>query len=172
MRSDAFSLTVACVRWAQLARYDWNPAEGLLQRPGEDGYAVLARPDGRAELMQLADDGTSERVLYAADREVLERYLFGLLGDDIRDDLDLPYLDLPAGEADTADAYHLGPFEAGSRTLFRGSEPVAAAPGELTSVAALVPLSHLLALSLADVRRSYLDEQGAPLLRAGRYAGR
>ncbi|MCV7136594.1 hypothetical protein H7J06_26865 [Mycobacterium hodleri] len=155
-----------------MARYDWNSAEGLLRRPGEDGYAVLARPDGRAELVQLADDGTSERVLYAADRVVLERYLFGLLGDDIRDDLDLPFLDLPAGEANTADGYHLGPFQAGSRTLFRGSEPVAAAPGELTSVAALVPLSHLLALSLADVRRSYLDEQGAPLLRSGRYAGR
>jgi hypothetical protein len=170
--SDAFSLTVECLRWAQLARYDWNSAEGLLRRPGEDGYAVLARPDGRAELVQLADGGTSERVLYAAAGEVLECYLFGLLGDDIRDDLDLPYLDLPANEADTADGYRLGPFEAGSRTLFRGSEPVAAAPGELTSVAALVPLSHLLALSLADVRRSYLDEQGAPLLRAGKYAGK
>lgn len=61
-----------------MARYDWNSAEGLLRRQ-EDGYAVLARPDGRAELVQLADDGTSERVLYAADRVVLERYLFGLL---------------------------------------------------------------------------------------------
>ena len=166
-----FSLTVGCVRWAQLARYDWNPAEGLLRRPGEDGYRVLARPEGRAELVQLTDDGTSERVLYAADGEVLESYLFGLLGDDIRDDLDLPYLDLPAAEADIADGYRLGPLDNGSRTLFRGSGPVAAAPGELSSVAALVPLSHFLGLSLGDLRRSYLDEQGAPLLRDGRYAG-
>ena len=73
------SLTVECVRWAQLARYEWNSAEGLLRRPGEDGYRVLSRPEGRAELVQLADDGTSERVLYAADGEVLECYLFGLL---------------------------------------------------------------------------------------------
>lgn len=132
---------------------------------------MLARKGGRAELVQLDDDGTSERVLYAADAEVLERYLFGLLGDDIRDDLDLPYLDLPADEADTAHGYRLGAVDNGSRTLFRGREPVAAAPGELSSLATLVPLSHFLGLTLGDLRRSYLDEQGAPLLRAGRYAG-
>lgn len=172
MRSDAFSLSVTCVRWAQLARYEWNSDEGLLRRPGDAGYAVLARKAGRAELVQLDDDGTSERVLYAADGEVLERYLFGLLGDDIRDDLDLPYLDLPADEADTADGYRLGALDHGSRTLFRGSEPVAAAPGELSSLTALVSLSHFLGHSLDDLRRSYLDERGAPLLRGGRYAAR
>lgn len=77
MRPDVLSLTVECVRWAQLARYDWNAAEGLLRRPGDDGFVVLARPGGRAELMQLADDGTTERVLYAASAVILERYLFG-----------------------------------------------------------------------------------------------
>lgn len=94
-----------------------------------------------------------------------------MLGDDIRDDLDLPYLHLPASEADTPNGYRLGPLDNGSRTLFRGSKPVAAAPGELSSLATLVPLSQFLGLTLGDLRRSYLDEQGAPLLRAGRYAG-
>ncbi|KQY09284.1 hypothetical protein ASD37_02160 [Mycobacterium sp. Root135] len=93
-----------------------------------------------------------------------------MLGDDIRDDLDLPYLDLPAGATDTAGRYRVGPLENGSRTLFRGGDPVAAAPGELTSLTALVPLSHLLGRTVAELRRSYLDEHGMPLLRAGRYA--
>lgn len=170
VRDGAFSLSVECVRWAQVARYDWNAAEGLLRRSGEDGYVVLARPAGRAELMELADDGTRERVLYAAAGEVLERFIFGLLGDDVRDDLDLPYLRLPADGADIAPGYRLGPFDKGSRTLFRGSQPVAAAPGDLTSVAALVPLSHFLRHPLSELRRSYLDEHGAPLLRDGTYA--
>lgn len=169
--SEVFSLTVECVRWAQLARYDWNAAEGVLRRPGECGYALLARPGGRAELVELADDGTSERVLYASSAEVLERYVMGLLGDDVRDDLDLPYLELPSAGADLAPGYRLGPLEKGSRTLFRGMEPVAAAPGELTSMAALIPLSHFLHHSPSELRRSFLDEHGAPLLRAGKYAG-
>lgn len=70
VRSDAFSLTVECVRWAQLARYEWNPAAGTLRRRGEDGYAVVARPGGRAELVELAEYGSRERVLYAASGEV------------------------------------------------------------------------------------------------------
>lgn len=171
VRSDAFSLTVECVRWAQLARYDWDPAAGILRRPGEDGYAVVARPGGRAELLEVGDDGTRERVLYAASAEVLERFVMGLLGDDIRDDLDLPYLELPSAAADVARGYSLGPLESGSRTLFRGVEPVAAAPGLSTSVAALVPLSHFLGHTVDDLRRSYLSERGAPLLGAGGYAG-
>jgi Immunity protein 61 len=172
VRSDAFSLTVECVRWAQLARYEWNPAAGTLRRRGEDGYAVVARPGGRAELVELADDGSRERVLYAASGEVLERFVVGLLGDDIRDDLDLPYLELPSAAADIARGYRLGPLESGSRTMFRGMEPVAAAPGESTGVAALVPLSHFLGHNVDDLRRSYLSERGAPLLGAGGYAGR
>jgi hypothetical protein len=172
VRSDALSLTEACIRWAQLARYDWNPAEGLLRRPGDAGYAVLARPGGRAELVELIEDGTKERVLYAASGEVLERSLLGILGDDVRDDLDLPYLPLPAAADDAARGYRLGPLDNGSRTLFRGDEPVAAAPGDLTSLATLVPLSHFLGHSVSDLRRSYLDEHGAPLLRDGAYAGR
>ncbi|WP_233165214.1 Imm61 family immunity protein [Mycobacterium sp. AT1] len=172
VRSDVFSLTAECVRWAQLARYDWNPAAWVLRRPGEDGYAVVARPAGRAELLELVDDGTRERVLYAADGAVLERFMVGLLGDDIRDDLDLPFLTLPSAAADIADGYRLGPSANGSRTLFRGVEPVAAAPGESTSVAALVPLSHFVGHTVEELRRSYLSERGEPLLSAGRYAGR
>lgn len=173
MCSGPFFLTEQCAGWARLARYEWNTAEGWLRRPGEEGYVVQAHPAGRVELLQLAEDGTRERVLYAADAEVLERYLFGLvLGDDIRDDVDLPYLDLPSGEADTADGYRLGPAVTGSRTLYRGTEPVAAAPGGRASLAALVPLSHFLGCTLADLRRSYLNEHGAPLLAGGRYSRR
>lgn len=171
MPSDAFSLSVECVRWAQLARYDWNSTEGLLRRPGEDGYAVLARPDGRAELVQLADDGTSERVLYAADREVLERYLFGLFADDIREDIDLPLLELGWARDDLADGYQLSDMVRGYRTLRRTSgEPVAAAPDPTLSLLALVPLSNYLRWSIADLKRSFLNPAGVPLLRHGRYA--
>ena len=112
-------------------------------------------------MVQLDDDGTGERVLYAADGEVLEHYLFGLLGDDIRDDLDLPYLDLPTAEADTADRYCLGPLR--ERFAHAVQRQRARRRGAL---------SHFLGHSLDNLRRSYLDEWGAPLLRGGRYAVR
>lgn len=97
-------------------------------------------------MIELADDGPGERVLYAANAMVMEYFVFAVLADDVRDDLDLPYLKLPVGRSDIAPGYQLGEVANGSGTLFRGDSPVAAAPGDHASFSALVPLSHFLRL--------------------------
>jgi hypothetical protein len=57
------------------------------------------------------------------------------------------------------------------RTLTRtGSGPVAAAPDPTMSLLTLVPLSHFLSWSIAELKRAFLAPDGAPLLRHGRYA--
>ena len=57
----------------------------------------------------------------------------------------------------------------GYRTLERaGGGPLAAAPDSTLSLIALVPLSHYLGWTIADLKRSFLSPTGAPLLRLGR----
>lgn len=123
-------------------------------------------------MIELTDDGPGDRMLYAANATVLEYFVFTVLGDDVRDDLDLPYLQLPSRPADIAPQYHLGGVVNGSRTLFREESPVAAAPGEHASLSVLVPLSHVLGYSLAELKQSFLHQDGAPLLWGGRFAPR
>ncbi|ULN44767.2 TNT antitoxin family protein (plasmid) [Mycolicibacterium crocinum] len=144
----------------------------MLRRPGEPGYGFRGAPGGRVEMIELVDDGPGERILYAADATVMECFVFTVVGDDVRDDLDLPYLEFPSGPADIAPHYHLGEGVNGSRTLFRRDSPVAATPGDHANLSALVPLSHCLGYSLDELKQSFLHQGGAPLLRGGRYAPR
>ena len=110
-------------------------------------------------------------LLFVAEVEVLERYLVGLFADDIREDLDLPLLDLPWEPGDLAEGFELTDMVRGYRTLERaGGGPLAAAPDSTLSLIALVPLSHYLGWTIADLQRSFLSPTGAPLLRLGRYA--
>ncbi len=153
-----------------MARYTWDVDEAVLRRPGEPGYAFRGAAGGRVEMFEMADDGPGERVLYAADATVMECFLFTVVGDDVRDDLDLPYLEFPSAAADLATGYRLGEVVNGARTLFRSNAPVAAAPGDRASLSVLVLLSHCLGYSLAELKQSFLHQSGAPLLRGGRYA--
>lgn len=121
-------------------------------------------------MFELTDDGPGERMLYAADATVMECFVFTVVGDDMRDDLDLSYLEFPSAPPDVAPHYRLGEVVNGSRTLFRRDAPVAAAPGDRASLSALVLLSHCLGYSLAELKQSFLHQSGAPLLRGGRYA--
>ena len=94
-----------------------------------------------------------------------------LFADDIREDLDLPLLDLPWEPGDLAEGFELTDMVRGYRTLERaGGGPLAAAPDSTLSLIALVPLSHYLGWTIADLKRSFLSPTGAPLLRLGRYA--
>ncbi|UCZ63523.1 TNT antitoxin family protein [Mycolicibacterium phocaicum] len=94
-----------------------------------------------------------------------------MLGDDIREDLDLDYLDLPWSAEFVAPGYVLGPFTRGYRTLSRvDGSPVAAARDETLSLVKLVPLSHFMSRDLETLKRAFISPTGAPLLAAdGRY---
>ncbi len=94
-----------------------------------------------------------------------------IFADDLREDLDLPYLPLPWAADQVAPGFEISEIVRGYRTLTRtGRGPVAAAPDPVLSLVALVPLSHLLLWPAEAVRMSFMSETGAPLLCAGGYA--
>lgn len=94
-----------------------------------------------------------------------------MLGDDIREDLDLDHLELPWTAAVVAPGYALGPFTSGYRTLRRvDGSPVAAARDETLSLVKLVPLSHFMIVEDLDtLKRAFLSPTGSPLLADGCY---
>jgi hypothetical protein len=99
--------------------------------------------------------------------------LGGALGDEIRDDLGLRYLEMPFRAENVAKGFDLSEMLRGDRTLSRvGVGPVAAARDATLSLVRLVPLSHYLQWPLSDLMRSFLNPAGQPLLRHGRYASR
>lgn len=170
-------LSDACVGWARTAGYVTAVADdGEIQLRSEIGaptrYYIRRRGLDRLELTQADDGGDEYPVLFVAAVEVLERYLVGgLFADDIREDLDLPSLDLPWGSADLCTGFELSEMVRGYRTLKRADgTPIAAAPDPYLSALALVPLSHYLQWSVSDLKRSFLHPSGAPLLRHGRYS--
>ncbi len=163
------------VGWARSARYvTTTDVRGDIQLRSEAGvstrYYVRRRGADRLELTQTDESDVEEPLLFVADIEVLERYLLGLFADDIRDDLELPFLELPYSPEDLAPGFELSGMARGYRTLSRpGRGPVAAAPDPTLSLLALVPLSHLLGWSIVDLRQAFLNGVGSPLLLNGRY---
>ncbi|ORX12475.1 hypothetical protein AWC31_31350 [Mycolicibacterium wolinskyi] len=95
-----------------------------------------------------------------------------MLGDEIREELSLDYRELPWSPEELAFGYRLTEMQRWYRILIQVDHgPVPAAPDPQLSLVTLVPLSHLLGLPVASIKRSYLCEDGAPLLlRDGRYA--
>ena len=166
-RRAPIALSADCLGWAGTAHYITAVADdGDVQLRSESGaptrYFIRRRG---------ADDDAEHPLLFVAEVEVLERYLVGLFADDIREDLDLPLLDLPWEPGDLAEGFELTDMVRVYRTLERaGGGPLAAAPDSTLSLIALVPLSHYLGWTIADLKRSFLSPTGAPLLRLGRYA--
>lgn len=113
---------------------------------------------------------TDDVVLYTATVSVLETFLMGVLGDDVRDELALPYLELPWTAEQLADGFELTAPRAGSLALVRtGHGPLAGTRAGVEGLVKLIPLSHMLRWDLAALKASFLDAGGAPLLTDGRY---
>jgi Immunity protein 61 len=169
------ALSAACLGWARTAHYIAIVADdGEFQLRSEAGapnrYFIRRRGSGRLELTQ-ADEGAAEHpLLFVAEIDVLERYLVGMFADDIREDLNLPMLELSCRTEDLANGYELSEMVRGYRTLRRTlGGPVAAAPDPTLSMLALVPLSHYLRWSISDLKRAFLSPEGTPLLLDGHY---
>lgn len=118
-----------------------------------------------------SENATPDRPLHAT---VLTRDR--ILGDEIRDELDLEYLEMPWAAAAVHPAFTLSVVENGYRTLRRvDRRPVAAARCEYevgsaeVTLAKLVPLSHLLGFDLPTLKRAFLHPTGAPILVDGAY---
>ena len=99
--------------------------------------------------------------------EVLECYLFGIFGDDIRESLGLPFLQLPWHADNLADGFELSEMARGYRTL----TPTGAGPrrprrdAELGHVgaSATIPSTGC----APALKRSFLSRNGSPLLTDG-----
>ena len=94
-------LSAACAGWIQLAGYTSDIEGDVLHLRGgphaDSWYQIRRRPDRRIELLEctagaLRDE--EELLLFARDISVVERHVLAIFGDTIRDDLDLPYLEL------------------------------------------------------------------------------
>lgn len=168
-------LSSECREWALTANYtltedDDGTAVFRSETDPSARYFIRRRGPGRLELTQSDDDG-ERPLLFVAQLEVLERYLLGLFADDLRDDLELPYLTLPFTAEALAPGFELTDMVRGYRTLIRtGHGPVAAAPDPTLSLVALVPLSHLLLWPADAVRAAFLHETGFPLMSEGRFS--
>jgi hypothetical protein len=97
-------------------RCDAGPTRYFIRRRGADRLGLTVLSDGDAE----------QPVLFVSRVEVLEQYLFGMFGDDIREDLGLSQLDLPWRRKDLAPGYELSAdMVRGYRTLSRTVTPTA-----------------------------------------------
>ena len=168
------SLSDQCAGWARMARYDVVDDDGDTVLRSHDRsrgeYRICPRPGGRIAVVEVDADDVAQEVLFAADITVVERFLIADFGDDIRDDLELEYLQMPWHRDDLAPGFQLSDMAGGYRTLSRiNGGPVAASRDPELSLVRLIPLSQFMTLSAAELRTSFLDIDGAPLLRAGRY---
>lgn len=174
MASTAPVLSSACVGWATTARFTVESEDGVTVLRPEDrsrfSYEIRPRDGLRVELFEVDPEGPEDSALFAVNVDVLEHYLVSVLADDIRDDLDLSYLDFPWDAASLNRRFTLSDMRNGYRTLRRiDGSPVAAARDETISLAKLVPLSQFLTIDLATLKRAFLNPEGAPLLVDGRY---
>lgn len=163
--------------WAQVAGYTTLEAEAhtIELRPlngANTRYHLRPHDNQRMMLVRTEPDADEEHsILLIASPKVVEHHLYSLFGDDIREDLALPYLQLPWAHSDLAPGYTLGTDAEESPVLVHHSRgAVATAPDPAFALLTLVPLSHLLGFSAADLRRAFMAEDGAPLLTNGYYA--
>lgn len=162
--------------WAQTANYAMTEAEDgtVVFRSETDSsarYFIRRRGVDRLQLSQSDEDDGERPVLFVAQAEVLERCLLALFADDLREDLNLPFLPLPWTVDQLAPGFTISDTVRGWRTLIRtGHGSIGAAPDPTLSLVTLVPLSHLLLWPAAAVKASFLHETGEPLLHNGGYA--
>jgi hypothetical protein len=174
------TLSGECLGWVLTAGYSCFADENsgttvITATAGTVGsrYALRRTQRRRLSLLEINDDDEEDLALYATGIDVVERFLIGVLADEIRDELGLPYLELPFTAEHTAPAFTLSEMSRGYRTLSRaGGGPVAAARDATLSLVKLVPLSHFIGHEMPALKESFLDDDGAPLLAHGTYASR
>jgi hypothetical protein len=167
-------LSTLCSGWAQTAGFDVRIEGGETQLWPHDRdrgrCRIRERGNGRVDLLDVDPDGVEEMVLFTADQEVMEVFLIAMLGDEVREDLDLEYLDLPTEVDYLAPGYELTKTPRGDRLLTRiGVGPVAATSDDAAGLGRLVTLSRFLALGSERLKRAFLHPEGYPLLVDGKY---
>jgi hypothetical protein len=165
---------------------DWAKRAGYVFPAMTDPGTVMFRDTPGAEIrnyIRLGDEGwltltSANRAggeqfeIACASPFVMERYLWGDLGYEVRSLMHLPPIRYPTQPGEIAPGYWLGAYDAaGFRTLHNPDhDPVMKAQGDEASVRKLVLASHYLAAPLAALIHSFEDPAGRPLFDSGRQA--
>jgi hypothetical protein len=160
--------------WAARAGYSVSAHEGagsieLWTNPGGEQRFYIRQPGGDDDdwwTLASSDRGSAERVELAAQTTpVLERYLFALLGDAIRERMLLPEINIPNQTQSLPETYSISePDSDGYRVLTERSVALARARGRIIGMSTLVKVAHLLDVTIGDIEASYLSKDGRPLV--------
>ena len=157
-------------QWAALAGFSLTPDDGtgaamFWSDPGGEIRYYVRRSTDDTFVLSSAERTLAEQFeLSGTSVEIIERYLYGVFGADIRSLRDLPRLALPTKQDQVAEGYALGELDSeGYRSLSNSSGLVAQARGRLSSTSNLTELSHLLSAAVTDIRASFEDPRGCPL---------
>lgn len=161
------------VEWAHLAGYSLTPkhhsdaAVFWTDPGGEIRFYIRNKFDGSILLTKAERAAEEQFELAGISVEVIERHLYGVFGWDIRHAKRLTITKTPRKVGEIAEGYRLSEEDSeGFRHLSEDTGTVVAtAAGGLTGVTRLVELSHLIASSPSEIKRSYESPDGAPLFR-------
>lgn len=161
------------IEWAHLAGYSLTPEDHsdaalFWSDPGGEIRFYIRRSfDGSVSLTKSERAAAEQFELAGISIEVIERYLYGIFGWDIRHAKRLPRIKTPRRIGEIAEGYRLSDedSEGFRRLLDDAGTVVATAAGGLTGVTTLVELSHLIASLPGEIKRSYESLDGGPLFR-------
>ena len=171
-RVTALGVSRQLVEWAELAGYAFTPEDHsgaalFWSDPGGEIRYYIRRSSDGFTLTKSERAAAEQFELFAGSLGVIEPYLFGVFGWEIRSKLRLARLKIPRKLEEIADKYRIEDADSeDSRSLLdeRG-ERIAVARGKVSGVAVLVELSHLLTSRVDQIQSSYQDVDGRPLFR-------
>jgi hypothetical protein len=168
----AVKISDELIVWATRAGYSVSEHRGagaleFWTDPGGEQRFFIRQSERGDDWWTLAssDRGSAERVeLSAHALPVLERYLFALLGDAIRERIPLPEINIPNQPLSLPETYSISePDSDGYRVLTERSVAIARARGRIIGMSTLVKVAHLLSVTIPDIETSYLSKDGRPL---------
>lgn len=159
--------------WAQWAGFSFTHDSDALVLYSEGGEFrhYLRQEAGWWQVSFAARRDDEHCTFRASSEDVLAHYLVEVFGIAIRGEQGRSFLRLPHQREDLATGYTLSEMsDAGFRTLARDGEgPIATARDRALSMLILVPLSHYLQLTIAQLKAAFLSEDGSPLLSGDSY---
>lgn len=166
-------LSSEITEWVQRARYAVTYSSDALVLSSEGGEFrhYVREGNGWWQVSFAARRDDEHCTFRASSEDVLAYYLVEVFGIAIRGEQGQSFLRLPYQRENLATDYTLSEMsDAGLRTLARdGAGPIATARERTLSMLILVPLSHYLQLTIAELKAAFLSEDGSPLLSGDSY---
>lgn len=173
--TDRLEISKRLAEWAELAGYTLTPGS----RSG-DGRAIFTAALGEIRLLiglnqdrwiVITDSdrmGPEHFILAAPSMTVIERYLFGRFGLAIRNQRDLPRVQVPVSAEKISSQFRLEsrPFEGAEHWTLIGPDQSTVAVGStdrVTGTAELVKLSLFVTATIDEITSSAVDPGGKPL---------